>query len=88
MTHDARYHKDATNIWLAIITLPAREGFAEIQKTSFFLNDESTGATSSSKERTRPMLHPRYRTVVLVGTHWKSSVGFQGGMGVEEIQKA
>ena len=78
MTHDARYHKEASNIWLAIITLPARESFAELQKTSFFLSDEGACATSSSEERSMPMLHPRYRTAMLVGTHWKSSVGFQG----------
>ena len=69
MTHAARYHKDATNIWLAIITLPAKESFAKLQKTSFFLKDERTGATSSSEQSSRPMLHPRYRTVVPVGTH-------------------
>ena len=69
MTHDARYHKGASNIWLDITTFHARESFAELQKTSFFFGDERTGATSSSEQSSRPMLHPRYRTVVPVGTH-------------------
>ena len=69
MIHDARYHREASCIWLSIITLPPRDSFTELQKTSFLLDDEGTGATGNSEERYRPILHPRYHIVVPFGTH-------------------